>query len=133
MNVMRREKVLDLERGIRTLRVAKGSAARRRPRLGASESHDPRTIDALKGPFELILCEFPHEVQEAYCAAKGAVWPNSPGNVSRIEVELCLAKRLVAADGQGDIGRPASTVLDHHRGTTPLPVVGTGGMDIAET
>jgi hypothetical protein len=55
----------------RTLRVPRGRAARGRPWLGASERHDPRTIDALKVPFELILYEFPREVLEAYCAAKG--------------------------------------------------------------
>jgi hypothetical protein len=79
----------------RTLRVAGGRAARGRPWLGASEIHDPRAINVLKVPFELVLYELPSEVQEAYCASKGAVWPNSPGDVLYSEVELCLAHRLV--------------------------------------
>jgi hypothetical protein len=116
----------------RTLRMARGRAARRRPWTAAPENHAPCTIEALKGPFELILYEFPREVLEAYCASKGAIWPNSPGDVSCIEVELCLAHRLVAEDGQRDIGRPASTIFDHPRRTTPLAVIRTGGIGIAE-
>jgi hypothetical protein len=112
--------------------MARGRAARGRSWPAAPQNHAPCTIEALKGPFELILYEFPREMLEAYCASKAAVWPNSPRNVSRIEVELCLADRLVAADGQGDIGRPASTIFDHPRRTTPLAVIRTGGIGIAE-
>jgi hypothetical protein len=116
----------------RTLRVARGRAARGRPWLGASEIHDPCAINSLKVPFELVLYEFPREVQEPYCASKGAVWPNSPGDVLYSEVELCLAHRLVVEDGQRDIGRPASTIFDHSRRTIPLAVIGTGGIGMAE-
>jgi hypothetical protein len=98
----------------------------------APENHDPCTIDTLKGPFEIMLYEFPREVLEAYCASKGPVWPNSPDDVSYVEVELCLAYRLVAEDSQRDIGRPASTIFDHSRRTVPLAVIRTSGIDIAE-
>jgi hypothetical protein len=86
----------------------------------------------LKAPFELILYKFPREVLEAYCASKGAVWPNSPGDVSFIEAKLCLAQRLVTEDRQRNVCRPTSTVSDHRCGTIPFAVMWTSGMSNAK-
>jgi hypothetical protein len=114
----------------RTLRVARGSAARWRPWLAASESHDPRTIDTLKGPFELMLYEFP--------CWKPIVPPKVPSG--RTVPAMFRASRSNFAWPIASLPRTVRvTLADLHRPflTTiaepfPLAVIGTSGTDIAK-
>jgi hypothetical protein len=107
-------------------------AARGRPWPTTPEHHEPCTIETLKDPFKLIIHEFSGEVLKTDRASKRSVWPYSPIDVSCIETELCLPYRLVANDGQRNIGGRASTVLSYCRRTIPLAVMDTGRIGSAE-
>jgi hypothetical protein len=76
--------------------------------LRALEKHFPNTTGTLEGPFKLILAEFPREGLPAYRGSKRTVFPNSPVDVWRLEVEPCLAGHDLAFDGQRNTGWLAS-------------------------
>jgi hypothetical protein len=96
------------------------------------ENHGPCTIETLEGPFEPIIDEFPREVLKTYRSSKRTVCTNSPVDVSHLEIEPCSAYRLLAKDGQCNIGGLASTIFGYGSDSGPLAVKRTSSIGMAE-